>query len=79
MKKKNLIKQIEALEHQNNMLSAANKRYGDNQYDLKLQVKNLQEANTYLIESNRLLQKDIVNLRAKLSNMKGDKRTETSL
>nr|UVY03798.1 MAG: hypothetical protein [Bacteriophage sp.] len=73
-----MIKQIEELEQQNNMLTQSNRKYGEIQFDLKLQVKNLQEANTYLIESNRLLQTDIVNLRTKLSNMQGDKQTETS-
>lgn len=78
MKKKNLIKRIEELEQQNNALTVSNKRYVETQCDLKLQVKSLQEVNTYLIESNKLLQKDVVNLRTKLSNIQAVKSPETS-
>lgn len=60
------------------MLTVSNKKYGEIQFDLKLQVKNLQEANTYLIESNRLLQKELVILRTKLSNIQAVKPPETS-
>lgn len=71
MKKKNLIKQIEELEQQNNMLTVSNRKYGEIQFDLKLQVKNLQEA-------NRLLQKELVNLRTKVSSIQNIKQSETS-
>ena len=78
MKKKKLISQIDTLEHQNNLLSQENSQYQKIQFDLKIQVKNLQEANAYLIESNRLMQQELANLRAKLSIIPDNKQTETN-
>lgn len=75
---KKLISQIDTLEHQNNLLSQANSQYQKTEYDLKIQVKNLQEANAYLIESNRLMQQELANLRAKLSSIPDNKQTETN-